>query len=54
MIDNSSIVAKSSTALPASNLQLIFLVSTSSSISIVSEVDSLVCDLDIKFLISKM
>ena len=54
MIDNSLIVAESSTALPASNLQLIFLVFTSSSISTVYRIDSIVSDLHIKFFISKI
>ena len=54
MIDNSSIVAKSSTTLPASKLPLIFLVFFSSSISTVFRIDNVVGDLHITFLNSKI
>ena len=52
MIDNSTLLAESFTALPASNSQLIFLVFISSSISTVVCIDSIVGGL--KFLNSKI
>ena len=54
MIDNSSIVAESSTALPARNLPLIFLVFVPSSISTVFRIDNVVGDLHITFLNGKI
>ena len=50
VIDNSSIVPESSTALRASNFQLIFLIFVSSSISTVFEIDSIVGDIHVTFL----
>ena len=54
MIDNSSIVVKCSTALPARNLQLIFLVLVTSSIPTVFGIVNIIGDLHITFLNCKI
>ena len=54
MIDNSCIVVRCSTALPARNLQLIFLVLVTSSISTVFGIVNIIGDLRITFLNCKI